>query len=454
MKSRFFHNQDEITLRAYKNIALSFTFKGLGIAVSLMIVPLTLGYLSTSNYGIWLTVSALLHWITFFDFGLSNGLRIKFAEALAKKDNKLARIYTSTAYFTVGAIGAVLILAFFVLYSFSTAELFFEFKEPYSPVLAELILFVLIAFTVRLTAGLIYALLAADQKVGLIGFFELITNILSLIVIYILKLFSHDSLFLAGAGFSLIIAIVPIVANVYFFSGTYKRFLPLLEFVNFRHAKELLKLGGAFFFLQAAILILFFSNNFIITALLGPEQVTIYNIPAKYLNTVTMLSIIIFNPYWAAASEAFQLNNFAWLKKAEKKLILIWMGLTLLTTFMVIVSPYVYELWIKDKVEIPFTVTILIGVYTSLLVWNNTFGYLLNGMGKIKLQLIAYSIAAVLILPLSYIFANKLGWGLQGIIAANIISIIPASILIPIQFKYLVRKRNTTNKVSNILFNK
>ncbi|PKV62744.1 MATE family efflux transporter [Pontibacter ramchanderi] len=439
-KSKFLDRQDEITLKAYKNIALSFTFKGLGIAVSLLIVPLTLGYLSATDYGIWLTISALLHWVTFFDFGLSNGLRIKFAEALVKKDEYLARVFTSTAYFTIGIIGIILILAYFILYFFFSNELLSRFTDYSTPVLSELVLFVLIAFTVRLTAGLIYALLAADQKVGMVSFFELLTNIVSLVVIYLLSRFTSSSLILAGGGLSLVIALVPVLANFYFFFTRYRRFSPRIGFIQFKYAKELLKLGGTFFFLQAAVLVIFFSNNFIITAILGPEQVTTYNIAAKYLNTLTMVSVIIFNPYWSAASEAYQLQNFLWLKKAASNLLFIWLGLFFLAVLMVVASPFVYDIWIKDQVSIPYTVTVLIGVHTVLLMWNNVFGYLLNGMGKINIQLLVYSVAAVLLVPLSFIFARNLEWGLEGIILANIVCILPAAILIPLQFRQLVRR--------------
>ena len=437
-KSRYLDRQDEITLKAYKNIVQSLTFKGLGVVTSLLIVPLTLGYLSATEYGIWLTISALLHWVTFFDFGLSNGLRIKFAEALVKKDDELAKVFTSTAYFTIGTIGIILILIYFVLYFFFSSELLSQFSDFRTPVLAELVLFVLIAFTVRLTAGLIYALLAADQKVGMISFFEFLTNILSLLVIYLLNQFTNSSLILAGAGLSFVIALVPLFANFYFFYARYRRFIPQISFIQLKYATELLKLGGTFFFLQAAVLVIFFSNNFIITAILGPEQVTTYNIAAKYLSTITMLSVIIFNPYWSAASEAFQLQNFSWLRKAAKNLLSIWFILFLLTVLMVVASPYVYDIWIKDKVNIPYSVTILIAVHTVLLMWNNLFGYLLNGMGKINIQLLVYSIAAVLLVPLSFIFARELGWGLEGIILANIVCILPASLLIPLQFRQLV----------------
>ena len=89
-------SSDERTVRAKKNIFLSFGVKGCSILVSLALVPVTLGYLNVYEYGVWLTLSSILMWINYFDVGLGNGLRNKLAEALALGDLKKGQIYIST----------------------------------------------------------------------------------------------------------------------------------------------------------------------------------------------------------------------------------------------------------------------------------------------------------------------------------------------------------------------
>lgn len=69
-----------------KNIAGSLLIKGFSILIQLILVPLTLGYLNTDLYGIWLTVSSILLWLGFFDIGFTLGLRNKLSEALANGD--------------------------------------------------------------------------------------------------------------------------------------------------------------------------------------------------------------------------------------------------------------------------------------------------------------------------------------------------------------------------------
>src|SRR5690606_7162947 len=71
----------ERSIKAKKNIAISLAIKGVSICISFIMVPLTIDYINPSRYGIWLTLSSIVGWFSFFDVGLTQGLRNKFAEA-------------------------------------------------------------------------------------------------------------------------------------------------------------------------------------------------------------------------------------------------------------------------------------------------------------------------------------------------------------------------------------
>ena len=77
---------DKRTQTVKRNVLWSFLIKGISIIVSLIMVPLTLGYVSSEVYGIWLTLSSVLHWLTFMDVGFTTGLKNRLAEALAHED--------------------------------------------------------------------------------------------------------------------------------------------------------------------------------------------------------------------------------------------------------------------------------------------------------------------------------------------------------------------------------
>ena len=69
---------------ALKGVLLSVVAKMIYIISSFLIVPLTIDYVNATQYGIWLTMSSIISWITLFDLGLGNGFRNRFAEAKAE----------------------------------------------------------------------------------------------------------------------------------------------------------------------------------------------------------------------------------------------------------------------------------------------------------------------------------------------------------------------------------
>ena len=196
------------------------------------------------------------------------------------------------------------------------------------------------------------------------------------------------------------------------------------------------------------VLLIFFSNNIIIAHLLNPAKVAEFNIVFKYFNIITIISVIILNPFWSAATDAYHQNDFEWLRKSSSQLVQIWGLLAVVVFIMILLSGLVYKLWLKDAIHISFTASLLMGIYVIILSWHNSFVYLINGIGKIRLQVLIYVVMGMLVLPISYFLIKVLNLGIEGSILAMIISVLPAAVLIPIQFKLIV-----SNKAQG-LFNK
>src|SRR6187402_285470 len=92
----FFNVGHERTLMIKKNIFYSFLIRGASILTVLLLTTVTINYVNAGQYGIWLTISALVGWINTFDIGLGNGLRNKIAHSLAlnERDNIIKYIST------------------------------------------------------------------------------------------------------------------------------------------------------------------------------------------------------------------------------------------------------------------------------------------------------------------------------------------------------------------------
>src|ERR1039457_877950 len=114
----FFSTGHERSVKAKKNIIGLVISKGLSIFISLLLVRLTINYVNPTNYGIWITLSSIIAWMSFFDIGFGNGLRNKFAEARATGNEIKARNYISTTYAILSIIFSVVWIIFFFIHFF------------------------------------------------------------------------------------------------------------------------------------------------------------------------------------------------------------------------------------------------------------------------------------------------------------------------------------------------
>ncbi|WKX78165.1 hypothetical protein [Zobellia laminariae] len=100
------------SVKAKKNILASFLIKGTSILIGFYMVPLTIGYVDKEQYGVWLTLSSVVGWFSFFDIGLGSGLRNKLALALANDEMEKAKSYVSSTYAILGMIISAILGAF------------------------------------------------------------------------------------------------------------------------------------------------------------------------------------------------------------------------------------------------------------------------------------------------------------------------------------------------------
>jgi len=428
----FFSEGNERTLRAKKNIAFSFVLRGVGVVISFLLVPITINYLNPEEYGIWLTLSSILGWIYFFDIGLGNGLRNKLSEALARNDKALGKKYVSTTFVLLAIIMLAFYLIFLALNSFLDWNRILNVGNLQGVDLGLIVMVVFAFFCLRFVFQTVGFVLLADQKPAINDLVTVIGSLLSLIIIYLLTIFTEGSLLYVAIVFSAMPFLVLFLAFFILFMGKYKALRPSFSAVDFKHTKDLVGLGLQFFIIQIAVCIVIYSStNIIIAHLFGAESVTVYNIAFRYFNIVTMAYLIILSPFWSATTDAFVRKDIEWIKSSIKKLLLIFSLTVIGTTVMVFFSSAFYFFWIGDAVKIPLMVSVAVAIYTTLFNLSNTFIYIINGIGKIRLQLYTTVTVAILYVPLAIFMGNH--WGIVGVVIASCIALLPTTILMPIQ---------------------
>lgn len=431
------------SVKARKNIMLSFGIKGVSILIGFIYVPLLINYLGTFEYGIWITLGSIVGWINYFDIGLGNGLRNRFAEAIARGERKLAGVYVSTTYAALSMIFGIFFVVFLVVNPFLNWSVILNGPQELRSELSLLVLLTVGFFLLRFIFRLISIIIMADQRPALSNTFDPLSNVVALGAILVLMKTTPPSLLYLGIVLGSAPVVVLLAASLYFFNRDYKEFRPTFKQVNFKYFKDLAGLGVQFFVIQITVVVIMSTNNLIIAQVVGPEAVTSYNVAYKYFGLISMGFVIITNTYWSAFTEAYVKKDFEWIKKVMRSLIRIWVIIVLLIVVMLAVSAPFYKIWVGEKVFVPFILSAFTALFVVVYVWYSIFVYFINGTGKIKLQLITSVIVALLNIPLSIFLARNLGMGAAGVILGSCITYLPGAILGPIQYYKLVNERAT-----------
>ncbi len=424
-----------------KNIIASFLIKFISIIIGFAMVPLCLDYLDQERYGIWLTVSSLMVWFSFFEIGLGSGLRNRLAECLAVKDYKMARIYVSTTYTILSAVSVILVIISVLTSSYIDWTQVFNTDQNMLHELVILVNIVFSLFFLQFVLKLIGIVLYADQKPAESNIIGPLANLLSIAIIYILTKTTEGSLIFLGIALSLPPVIVMVVYSIILFSGRYKEISPSFTCVRINYAGSLFSLGIKFFIIQVSGLILYQSSNIIIAQCFGPAEVTPYNIAYKLFSTLNMVFSIIMVPFWSAYTEAWKISDVLWIRNSVSKLIKIWVIMSTLGIIVLLLSNWIYAIWVGEEIKISFGLSALLLLYFIVYTYGGIYNMFINGVGKIKLQLYYSVLSALTFYPLTYYLIKICKMGTEGLALAIVLTNLFGPVLAAIQYRKLINNK-------------
>lgn len=427
---------DKRTVKAKKNIYASIILKGIDSIIYLLLVPVTLGYLNSYEYGIWLTLNSILMWINSFDIGLGNGMRNKLAEAVAKKEFNLGRAYVSTTFFMLIFLMAVLILAGSIAEPFVNWYDILNTNKNQVPHLAEIVYISFLIFCLNFIFKFIGNVYLAMQLPAVNNLMVTLGHLLSLIIIFILTQTTTGSLMFVAITYSMSPLVVYLVFYPITFFKAFPKFRPSFASFNVNYLKDLFNISIQFFLLQLSSILLFAFANLLISHMFGPENVTPYNIAYRYFTLVPMAMNIILAPMWSATTDAYAKGDYQWIIKSMRGIHKVLCGAYIILLLMVIASPLIYKIWIGTKIEIPLVLSILIAIYVAILISSLAYSNFLNGLGKLRLQTINTILVAILFIPLCYILGQKIG--IYGIVLGMIVLNLSGLILNMLQFHKVI----------------
>lgn len=412
----------------------AFVGKGASALTVLLSVPLTITYLGSERYGVWLTISSIIAMLTFADLGIGNGLITKIAEADGRRDENAIQVLTSSAFVMLCIIATILALALLLIgphvawaHLLSIKSTDVQAEVPRAILALGLVTFAAmpISVIIRVQTGL-----QQGFQVALWNMTGTLAGLVSLVLATRLRAGLVGLIFaLSGTP-----VLVTLVNFIWCFGISLRQYGPRLRLAQVRPAFALLRMGFLFVILQVSVALAFLSDNVVVANRLGSATVAQLAVPAKLFTLVLLPITLLVNPLWPAYGEARARGDIRWIRRT----------LTRSTIFSVVfaagaglvavaLGPFFIRQWSRHAVEPTLGVLIALAVWTTLSAWGQSTAAFLNGTGQILGQAILGVLMAVTAFALKWLLLEK--WGVPGVVWAttisySVIAVVPISLLI------------------------
>jgi O-antigen/teichoic acid export membrane protein len=418
----------------------AFVFKVVGVAASFLYLPLMIRYLGLELFGIWTTLLSVMSWVLFFDLGVGSGVRNKVAEALGKNDRKEARNYVASGYTLIGILAAIVWIMAMVTSSYVSWQTTFNTSAVSESTLRSTVQIALSFFLLNFWIGLIGAVLSALQKISMVALCQMMSNIFALVFVFLLTKNANPSLPTMASIYGTSLILANMLMSIWF----YKKhgYIRPCFYLDRMHIKPLVTLGVQFFLIQIAVLVIFATDKLLITQIFGPEYVVQYEVVFKLFSVITFIHALISAPLWSAYTDAIQRCDAQWIHQMLNRQKKIYVAIVAASMMLALCANNIIEVWIGEGTIIPASLISSMLAFVLISTWNNIYAMFINGVGKLKVQLYTAVVGMLINIPLALFFTKGLGIGVSGVVIATCVSLGLASLMLPLQTRYILRALN------------
>ena len=433
---KHYSSRSERSRIVVKNAAGSLTIKVMAMVIDFAKVPLLLTFLDVSHYGVYITMASIVAWTHQFDFGLGSGLRFKLTEAISRHDEECCKQLVSTAYLSMSAIMIVVLLVCIPIILSLKWSIILNCDFIGLPELVFCVCMVLVVFVVQFVLELISVVLQADQKAAVSNIFKPLANLLTVVILLVMRNHAHNSLVLACLAMTVPIVVVLFFANTFLFARRYKKIAPSFKAFRKERICDIFSLGLKYFAGQLSALVIFSTASFLLSHYVNPVEAAVYNTAWTYFGIVVMFNSMVLTPLVAAVTDANVTGEETWIKNIYKKIRIYSLFLTVASLVLLAISQIAFHLWVGDKIIIPWSLSIVMTIFFNVNIWNTPYIDFLEGVGKMTVFVVASFCKMVIFFPIA-IALIKLCGTMGLVIAILLINSLPNFIIGRYQF-YLI----------------
>lgn len=427
--------------KIHSQLIYSLVFKVISMFLVFLTTSITFKYLGKSDYGIWTTIYSIISWVYLLDFGFSNVIKTELP-AIVKEKTKEINTLVTTIYVGIGIISLFILFVYIILNTFMSLGDFLNIDT--NRVNFNYILSINLLFSVSiLLIGNYKALFVGILKTHLVELSLMTIQLFIFISIFILNkydLFSgYPKVLIISFVFGIVNVLVSIFFTIHFFNNN-QTIKISIKYFDLKLLKTKVSLALKYFIIQICMIIIFSTDYMLIAKYFGSKQVANYDIILKIYQVPMLLAIVGLSPFWSIFAKRFAEKQYKWIKRT----LIIYNFSFLIFILGIIILYFIIDqiifLWIKTQFEIPKKLLLSISLYIVFRSFTAMYNYFLNGINKINLSLYLTIFGAVINIPVCIILI-KTNLGVSGIVVGTCLSILPLTIILPIQAFNIINKK-------------
>ncbi|MFM7135856.1 MAG: lipopolysaccharide biosynthesis protein [Planctomycetota bacterium] len=437
------------SLERYRRAALTSAAnvlgRGVGLLVTLISVPLTIRYLGTERYGVWMTISSIVAILGFADLGLGNGLLNAISTAHGREDRVFARECVSSAFFLLTGFAVLLAFVFAICYPLIPWDRVFNVsleagRQEAGPAMAVFFG----CFLIGLPLGIVNRIQMGYQQGFVNAVWQAIGSLLALLCLMV-------AVWLRGSLPLLVLALAgaPLVATalngVALFCRTMPWLVPVWSNISWQAVRQVGTTGFMFLILQMCVALLSSVDNLIVAQLLGQEAVAQLAVPARLFSVASTVAMIALMPLWPAYGEAIAKGDIAWVKRTVMRSTVCAAGVSLAVALpLMLLGRPIVQGWAGGEINPSQSLLIALGCWTVLSTVGSSLAMFLNAANVVLFQ----TVCAVAVGVTATVLKTHLATiaGSEGIVWATcgvylLLALIPTLLALPVIYRQKTNHR-------------
>jgi O-antigen/teichoic acid export membrane protein len=402
--------------RAVTSTASTLLARGIAVAVGFVAIPLSVSYLGIERYGIFVAVASLATLFAFADLGLGNGLLNLVADAHGRDDREAAARATSSAFFALFGVAALLAIIAALAFSWVDWPAFLNVRGPAASDVGPTVAVIVALFLIGLPLGIVERLRLAYQEGYVTAIYATAGVLLGLV-----GLLTGVAMQASLPMLVLLVSAPPVIAlgaNAHRLYRVDRPWLaPRSSQVSGIVAGRLVRIGSMFLLLQIAMVVAFRSDVLVAAAVIGPDAAATYAVTLQFFLAVPALLGAYLVTLWPAYTEALARRDAEWVRETFRRSIILVATISATASgVLVLAGGWLIRAWTGGVIDPPVGLLVGAALWATTMATFNAIAILFNAMSVLAFQVIVAVVMAAASITLSVLFANILGvtgivWG-------------------------------------------